>query len=143
MNMMHWVLLALVCLPVVEIYLLMQMIGVLGFFITLALLLTAAMVGTHLLRLQGWSAGMRLQQALARGEMPALEILESGLIATGGLLLLLPGFLSDILALLCLIPATRRLLMAWLLRRQPFPGYTGGAPAGDRRTLEGEFKREE
>jgi len=143
MNTMRWVLLALVCLPVIEIYLLLRMIGILGFVLTLALLLAAAGAGSYLLRVQGWNAGLRLQQALARGEMPARELLDSGLIATGGLLLLLPGFVSDILALCCLWPATRRWIVARMFRGGPLPGYATETPPSERNVLEGEFRREE
>jgi UPF0716 protein FxsA len=144
MNMMRWLLLALLTLPVLEIYLLIKLIGTLGIVTTLLLLISAALLGTYLLRTQGWTTWMRVQQSLARGELPAREMIEGSLIAAGGVLLLIPGFLSDILALLCLIPVTRKMMaerflqggFVWIQRKHPTD-----TPAP--RTIEGEFKRDE
>lgn len=142
MNIARWFLLGLVSLPVLEIYLLVKLIGLLGFVLTLALLLSAAAFGMFLLRIQGFSTWMRVQQALARGELPAREMIESGLVAAGGVLLLIPGFLSDVLALPCLIPATRRRFAAYLLSNYivmpPQPNGSDG-----QLTIDGEFKRED
>jgi UPF0716 protein FxsA len=141
MNIRQWLLVALLSLPILEIYLLIHLIGALGFVLTLVLLLSAAALGMSLLRSQGLSTWMRVQHALARGEMPAREMLESGLIGAGGLLLLIPGFLSDILALFCLIPATRQSLALYLLKN-----YVTVPPqateSGGRLTIDGEFKRD-
>jgi len=142
MNIGQWLLLALLSLPILEIYLLIKLIGSLGFFPTLFLLLGAAVLGTFLLRIQGWTTWFRVQQALARGELPAREMIEGGLIAAGGLLLLIPGFISDLLALLCLLPATRKRIAQRILESgisQP----PGRATRETRHTIEGEFKRED
>lgn len=146
MNIRQWLLAAIVALPLLELYLLIKLFGALGFVTTLALLLGAASLGMSLLRSQGLSTWMKVQNALARGETPALEMLESGLVALGGLLLVIPGMLSDILGLACLIPASRRRLAAYLLRN--FVVLPGGAADGAgepaaNRVIEGEFKREE
>ena len=146
MNIRQWFLVAIVALPLVELYLLIKLFGVLGFITTLALLLGAASLGMSLLRSQGLSTWMKVQHALARGETPALEMLESGLVALGGMLLVIPGMLSDILGLACLIPASRRRWAAYLLQNFVIlpQGATGGAaePEG-MRVIEGEYKREE
>lgn len=84
MNIGQWLLLALLSLPILEIYVLIKLIGSLGFLLTLVLLLGAAALGTFLLRIQGWTTWFRVQQALARGELPAREMIEGGLIAAGG-----------------------------------------------------------
>lgn len=141
MNIARGLLLALLILPVLEIYLLIRLIGALGFVLTLALLLSAAAVGMALLRTQGLSTWMRVQEALARGESPAREVIESGLVAVGGLLLVIPGFVSDLLALCCLIPASRRRLAIFLLGRHPGM-QPPAAEADGRLTIEGEFRRE-
>lgn len=142
MNIARWLMLALLSLPILELYLLIKLIGVFGFLLTLALLLSTAAIGMSLLRTQGLSTWMRVQAALARGESPAREMIESGLVALGGLLLLIPGFISDLLALLCLLPASRRRLALFLLER-----HIGARPptgnSGERLTIEGEFRREE
>ncbi len=142
MNIRQWLLAAVLALPLLELYLLIKLFGALGFVLTLALLLGAAGLGMSLLRAQGLSTWMRVQHALARGDMPAREMLESGLVALGGLLLVIPGFLSDLLALFCLIPASRKILATYLLENHlempPRP-----ADSAARITIEGEFKREE
>lgn len=142
MNIGRLLLIALLCLPILELYLLMKLVGVLGFVFTFLLLLLAGAVGTTLMRVQGFSTLIRLQEALARGEIPAQEIIGSGLLVLGGLLLLIPGFLSDLLALLCFIPPTRR----WLVRRlvEAVPGTPPHGGEFDARvTIEGEYKRED
>jgi UPF0716 protein FxsA len=142
MNIARWLLLALLSLPVLEIYLLIKLIGLLGFILTLALLLSAAGLGLFLLRTQGFSTWLRVQQALARGELPAQAMVESALVAVGGLLLLIPGFLSDLLALPCLIPATRRHLAAYLLKNHFIMPHRPNESDGQL-TIEGEFRRED
>ena len=142
---MQWLLLALLSLPVFEIYLLIKLIGTLGIFTTLLLFISAALLGTYLLRAQGWSTWMRVQQALAQGELPAREMIEGCLIAVGGLLLLIPGFISDILALLCLIPATRKTLTERLLQNSFIwmRRKNSGEPPRTQHAIEGEFRRDE
>lgn len=145
MNIKQWFLIALVGLPILEIYLLIKLFGALGFVLTLALLLGAAGLGMSLLRSQGLTTWLKVQNALARGELPAHEMLESGLVALGGLLLVLPGFASDILALICLIPATRKPLALYLLQHVTIlqPGAPAGAAPEGPKTIEGEFRRED
>lgn len=141
MNIAQGVLLALLALPVLEIYLLIQMGGLIGFLPTLFLLFGAAALGTYLLQTQGWSTWNRLQQSLARGELPADDLVNGAVIVAGGALLLLPGFLSDVAGLLCLIPFTRRLIAAWLVRSSLIR-RSGQEPEATR-VIEGEFKRED
>lgn len=142
MNIGQWLLLALLSLPVLEIYLLIKLVGSLGFFPTLFLLLGAAALGSFLLRIQGWTTWFRVQQALARGDLPAREMIEGGLIAAGGLLLLIPGFISDMLALFCLLPATRKRIAQRILE-SGISHPPGKTTRETRHTLEGEFKRED
>lgn len=139
MNIAQAVLLALLALPILEIYLLIQVGGMIGFLPTLALLFAAAGLGTWLLQTQGWTTWNRLQQSLARGELPAEELVNGAVIVAGGALLLLPGFLSDLAGLLCLLPATRRLIAAWLVRSRLDTQGSGKEPG----VIEGEFKRED
>ena len=143
MNMARLALLALLLLPILEIIVLVKLAAVLGVALTLLLLVLAGVAGSWLMRVQGFSTLARLQEALAKGELPAREIIESGLLAFGGLLLLIPGFLSDILALFCLIPATRRRLARFVFETQP-GGMTAHRDEFDGgTTIEGEYKRED
>jgi UPF0716 protein FxsA len=141
MNKTQGLLLALLALPVLEIYMLIQIGGIVGFLPTVLLLFGAASLGTYLLQTQGWSTWMRLQQSLALGELPADELVNGAVIVAGGALLLLPGFLSDIAGLLCLIPFTRRLIAAWIVKSRL--GLQAGAASAGPKVIEGEFKRED
>lgn len=141
MKIAQLVLLALLALPILEIYLLIQIGGLLGFLPTLLLLFAAAGVGTYLLQTQGWTSWNRMQQSLARGELPATELVNGAIIMAGGALLLLPGFLSDLVGLLCLAPFSRRLIATWLVQsRLQHSASAGAEPAAQ--IIEGEFKRE-
>ncbi len=143
MNIAQGVLLAFLAVPILEIYLLIQVGGLIGFLPTLLLLFGAAGLGTYLLQTQGWNTWMRLQQSLARGELPADELVNGAVIVAGGALLLLPGFLSDVAGLLCLIPFTRRPIAAWLVKNRLGlgPGNPNESPGP--KVIEGEFRRED
>jgi UPF0716 protein FxsA len=142
MNIARGLLLALLILPMAEIYLLIQIGGAIGFLPTVALLISAASAGTYLLQTQGWTTWLRVQQSFARGELPADDLVKGAVIVAGGALLLLPGFLSDIAGLLCLLPATQKLITAYLMANR-FGVGTAYRRNGDDKTIEGEFHREE
>jgi UPF0716 protein FxsA len=143
MNMTRWAALTLLSLPVLELVLLIMLGGVLGFVFTLALLLGAVFLGAWLLRTQGFSAWQRLQQSLTRGEYPTLELVDGLVILAGGALLLFPGFLSDLLALPCIIPATRTAIRDWLVSRRFDFGSPWPSESPRSRAIEGEFTRED
>ena len=132
----------LTALPFIEIYLLIRLIGVIGFLPTIGWLLLTATLGMMLIRHQGLSALTRAQQALARGELPAREVIDSGIAVLGGVLLVIPGLLSDLLALVCLLPWSHQRLAERLMNSQC------GIPGSARRStedsvIEGEFRRED
>ena len=103
--------------PVVELAVLIKVGSSIGVLPTLLLVIGSAMLGSLLLRVAGVATAWRAREKLARGELPEQEMLEGLLIAVGGGLLLLPGFISDLFGLLCLLPFTRRLLIGKLRRR--------------------------
>lgn len=127
--------------PLIEIYLLIQVGGVIGVFPTFALVVLTAVAGAWLLRWQGVSTLMRLQSTMARGELPAVELMEGAVLLVGGALLLTPGFFTDTIGFLCLLPPARRALVQGLLRRAVVqlrrrrPETRPG-----RRVFEGEFR---
>ncbi|WP_137887830.1 FxsA family protein [Pseudomonas sp. 2FE] len=104
-------LLLLLLFPLIELAVLIQVGSAIGVLPTLLLIIGSAVLGSVLLRVAGVATAWRARQRLARGELPEQEMLEGLLIAVGGGLLLLPGFISDIFGLLCLLPFTRRLLV--------------------------------
>jgi UPF0716 protein FxsA len=140
-------LLLFLLVPLAEIYFLIVVGGVIGAFPTVALVVLTAVIGAALARYQGLATLQRLQDAMARGEPPAIEMLEGALLLVGALLLLTPGFFTDALGFACLIPVTRRALALWVLKR--FMVVTPGGPHGGQpgahhtRTIEGEFRRED
>jgi len=143
MNIAQGLLLALLALPILEIYLLIQIGGLIGFLPTLLLLFGAAGLGTYLLQTQGWNTWMRLQQSLARGEIPANDLVNGALIVVGGALLLLPGFLSDVVGLFFLIPFTRRFIAAWVIKNRLGLRQSNVSAPDEPKVIDGEFKRED
>ena len=84
---------------------------------TIALVVLTALVGAWLVRLQGLSALNRVRESAARGELPAIELLEGLFLLAAGALLLTPGFFTDIVGFACLTPPLRRLLIRLAVRR--------------------------
>ena len=100
--------------PVVELALLIEVGQYLGVVPTIAVVLSTGFVGAILARSQGLRALRRLQEALASARFPGDEIFDGVLILSGGLLLLTPGFFTDLIGLSALIPGSRSLLKALL-----------------------------
>lgn len=140
-------LLLLLLVPLVEIYVMIKVGGIIGALPTVILVVLTAVAGASLARVQGLATLQRLQATLARGEAPASEMLEGVLLLVGALLLLTPGFITDLLGFACLIPVTRRALAWQILKRFTVVTPAGpdrGGPGGDaQRTIEGEFRRED
>jgi UPF0716 protein FxsA len=110
-----------IVVPIVELYVIIQVGQAIGVVPTLAILLADALLGSLLLRHQGRGAWRRFNEALAARRFPAREVADGLMIAIGGTLLLTPGFVTDIFGLILLIPPTRavmrRLLGAYVGRR--------------------------
>ncbi len=144
-----------IAVPVIEIALFIQVGGVLGVWTTIALVLLTAIVGASLVRSQGLQTLLTVQQRLAQGQLPAQQILEGVMLAVAGVLLLTPGFFTDILGMLVLLPAPRAYLAKQLMSRvvvgnihasgagfeQPNPFHDRANPNGT--TYEGEFERKD
>jgi len=130
----------LVSLPLIEIYVLIEVGSALGAVATIGLLMVMAIAGTLLLRLQGLQTMARVREALARGELPASTLIEGFILAVAGVLLVVPGFATDILAFICLMPPARRAL-ANLLARDMLTRKAGQTPPAH--TLEGVYRIEE
>jgi UPF0716 protein FxsA len=98
-----------VVVPIAELYVIVQIAGEIGILPTLALLVIDSIVGTMLMKSQGRLAWRRFNDATAAGRIPAREVADGALIILGGAFLLTPGFLTDIIGFLLLIPPTRAL----------------------------------
>jgi UPF0716 protein FxsA len=138
-----YVFLLFLFIPLLEIWLLIKVGGIIGALPTVALVVLTAVIGAALARHQGLATLQRLQVMVARGETPAIEMLEGVLVLFGALLLLLPGFFTDVLGFACLIPPVRRALAWWAVRR--FSVTPAGTAKGAHTThiIEGEFRRED
>ncbi|MDT8404708.1 FxsA family protein [Sulfuriflexus sp.] len=146
MRPVHILFLLFLAVPLLEIYLLIEIGSVIGAIPTVFMVVFTAVLGAALLQAQGLSTMRRVQEATAQGELPAIEILEGFCLLIGGALLLTPGFFTDIIGFLCLVtPLRRALIKAWLRRRmRPPPGPGPGPRSGDSsRTIEGEYWRDD
>jgi UPF0716 protein FxsA len=130
-----------IVVPIVELWVIIEIGGLIGVVPTLALLLADALLGSLLLRHQGRGAWRRFNAALAERRFPGREVADGAMIVVGGTLLLTPGFITDIFGLLLLIPPTRaiarRLLRGFFMRRfvvVGMGGMPGGRPREDRPT---------
>ena len=131
-------LVALIAFPLLEIIVLVQVGGQIGFWWTLALILMTAILGMAIIVQNGTNAAIRVQQAMQRGEPPLAPMVDSAMVVVAGVLLVTPGVLADTLGLLMLAPFVRRLL-ARGLGRTLFGAFgvsastaDGGGPFDDR-----------
>jgi UPF0716 protein FxsA len=126
---------ALIVVPLAELWVVLRVADGIGLAATLALLLLVSIAGASLLKQQGVAAWGRLQSTIRRGEMPSRELTDAGLIILGGALLLTPGFLTDAVGLVLLAPwgraAVKGVASRWLARwaRRRFDGRMAPARA--------------
>jgi UPF0716 protein FxsA len=120
-----------VVVPLAELYVIIRVGELIGPLPTIGLLVLDAVLGAWLLRAQGRAAWRRFRAALAEGRPPAREVLDGALVIFGGALLLTPGFLTDVLGALLLIPPTRALVRRGLVRRFRSRLLVGLAARGD------------
>ena len=110
-----------IVLPLAELYLIFKVGDAIGWQWAILILAVDSVVGSVLLRSQGRAAWRRLNEALAEGRMPHREVQDGVLIVFGGAFLITPGFITDVIGLLMLLPPTRplvrRLVMKALTRR--------------------------
>jgi UPF0716 protein FxsA len=141
----------LVSVPLVEIYVLIQVGRVVGAGTTVALVVFTAVLGAWLLRGQGLATLARARATLDQGQLPAEELVEGLILLLAGVLLLTPGFVTDALGFAALLPPVRRTLAGALAarlriqivqsqRRRPGPGP--GGPASGNRTIEADYRVE-
>lgn len=104
-----------ITVPIFEIYLLLTIGSWLGVLPTILLIFFTAILGAFLLRLQGLSTFARVQQMSDQGQLPAIELLEGLMLLIAAALLLTPGFFTDTIGFLSLVPAIRRAIALHLL----------------------------
>ena len=119
--------LAFTIIPIIEIYLLIEIGSMFGALTAVTLVILTGFLGAFLARMQGLQTLYRIQESLREGRMPSGELLDALLIVIAGLVLLTPGFLTDSAGFILLIPATRNSIKYWL-RRQIKLRYMSNRP---------------
>lgn len=153
-----------IIIPLIELYVIISVGEEIGAFWTIILVLLTAVIGVNLLRFQGISTLTRAQMSMAKGQVPAMEMMEGMALAAAGIMLITPGFITDSIGFLLLIPGSRRAIIKFFMRRSTvrtnFSAGSGGfqssgdsadphinSPDTDKkkagRTIEGEFRRED
>ncbi len=158
-------LLLFIIIPLIELYLIIVVGGVIGAVWTVLLVILTAVIGVSLLRIQGMSTLARAQRNMAQGQVPAMEMMEGLALAVAGVLLITPGFLTDALGFLVLLPSTRQAIIRYIMTRSAVQtGFVGKSddrsstqyyqqkpeekpsqtnPPKVGRTIEGECRRED
>ena len=145
---MPFIFLAFVVTPIIELWLILKVGAAIGVGSTIFLILLTATAGTLLLRQQGFSTLFRARQKMASGEIPAKEMIEGLMLAFAGALMLTPGFVTDTIGFLLLLPPVRKLIIHHF-KANIVVAASGGqyryqesrGPDGDI-IIEGEFRRE-
>ena len=119
--------LAFTIIPIIEIYLLIEIGSIFGALTAITLVILTGFLGAFMARMQGLQTLFRIQESLREGRMPSGELLDALLIVIAGLVLLTPGFLTDSAGFLLLIPTTRNSIISWL-RRQIELRYMSNRP---------------
>ena len=155
-------LIAFLAVPILEIYLLFQVGGIIGAGWTIFIVIATAVLGASLLRQQGLATWTRLNQSIAQGQLPPTILVEGIFLLLSGAFLLTPGFFTDTVGFLLLMPPVRKTLAAYLLRRGMFmatsmhsttysaqssssqSSYTSQSRTGVQQdVIEGEFERKD
>ena len=146
MNPLPILLLLFFTVPLIEIFVLIEVGGWIGAIPTIFLVVFTAVLGALLLRHQGLITLQRFQLSLAQGQVPAMELIEGVVLVMAGALLLTPGFFTDLVGFLCLIPPLRQAVIRRIVERRLVAPETGRGERpheGRHVTIEGEFKRED
>lgn len=128
-----------IIVPIVEIYIIIQVGSAVGGWNAIALMILISIVGAWMVRREGLSLIGRIQSQLNQGSLPTKELVDGLLVAIAGALMLTPGFLTDAVGLLCLFPPTRAIIRTVLIARfagrvqvasSGFGGFGPGGPGG-------------
>ena len=138
-----YLLLAFVLVPIIEIALFIQVGGAIGMWPTLGIVVLTAVLGTWLVRTQGRIALNNLSRSFSELNDPTEPLAHGAMILVAGVLLLTPGFFTDIVGLSLLVPGVRRAAYRWLRSRMSIKSFSTGAqpPHQPRdRVIDGEFE---
>ena len=130
---MNTLLLIILFVPLIEIYLFIQIGGQIGAFNTILIILLTAIVGIYFVRLQGLNTLRSGVTQLYRNQIPVYEMISGAALAVAALLLIIPGFATDVLGFLLILPFTRNLIFKYLGKK-----YAKGGIKDD--LIEGEYE---
>ncbi len=131
----------LILFPLIELFVLIQVGARIGALSTIGLSLLTAALGVWLVQQQGFGIALRVQAALAEGQLLALDLLDGALLLVAGLCLLVPGLLTDALGLVLLIPAVRHALITHTCRF--YPDHPDRRLDPEPRVIEVDYQRED
>jgi UPF0716 protein FxsA len=114
---MPFLILLFIVIPIAELYVILKVGDLIGILPTVALLVADSLLGSWLMRSQGRAVWRRFQETMQAGRVPHREVFDGVLVIFGGAFLITPGFLTDIIGVLLLLPPTRALFRRWLVRR--------------------------
>ncbi len=145
MNPLLLFLLLFVGIPLLELYWLIEVGSYIGAIPTIALTVFTAVLGGLLVRMQGLATAIKVQKSMAMGEIPAIEMLEGVVLLACGFMLLLPGFITDVIGFFALVPAVRKWAILKFLKRARImdPPQPTHGDAHRPRIIEGEFRRDD
>ena len=130
-----WLFLLFIGFPILELYLLIKVGGAIGALTTVLLVVLTAFIGASLIKRQGVTLWTKINRELHSGRLPAFALWHSLLLLVAGCLFITPGFITDSIGLLLLVPAFRVYLLRTLVRV-----YLQRKFSGSVRVLDGEFK---
>jgi UPF0716 protein FxsA len=107
-------LLAFILVPLIEIYILIEVGTVIGTWSTIGVVILTGVVGAYLARVQGLRTMLRIRESMDQGAMPTEDLFDAALILVAGVTLLTPGLLTDVAGVLLLIPVTRAVVKGWV-----------------------------
>jgi UPF0716 protein FxsA len=114
---MPLLILLFIVIPIAELYVILKVGDLIGILPTVALLVADSLFGAWLMRSQGRLVWRRFQETMQAGRLPHREVFDGVLVIFGGAFLITPGFLTDIIGVLLLLPPSRALFRRWLTRR--------------------------
>lgn len=114
---------------IAELWVLVELASVLGVGLTVLLVVAVSVLGLFVVRAEGLKAWRRLQATLAEGRVPGAEVLDGALLLLGGVLVLIPGLLTDAVGLVLLLPPGRRWVRGQVRRRARSVGHAGNPHA--------------
>ena len=109
--------LAFTMIPIIELYLLIKIGSAFGALTSISLVIITGFLGAFLARIQGLQTLFRIQESLREGKVPSGELLDALFIGLAGIVLLTPGFLTDTVGFILLVPISRKKIKSWLRRK--------------------------